>query len=85
MYLNSKRTYRHTDNGTFVTFKNFQTFTGLEVPAPDRAVRGSGEQYLAGLVDSHACHGARVFCEGLQRLARLERPRYRREVGGTGH
>jgi len=68
-----------------MTFEHFEAFSGPELPAPDRMIGGAGQQYLAGPVDRRARDGALVSLERPQRLARLRRPRGRREVGGTGH
>ena len=68
-----------------MTFKDLQTFSSLEVPAPDSMIRGSGEQYLARPVDGHARDGSSVLRKRVQWLGLLERPYYCGEVGGTGH
>ena len=77
--------YRHADNGTLVIFEHFETFAGLELPAPDRVVGGAGEQDLACTVDGQTRDDARVLLERLQCLGRLERPRYRLAVRRTRH
>ena len=76
--------YRHTDDGTAMTLEDLETFSGLQIPAPDGVIGSSAQQDFTGSVDRHARDGAGVSLERPQRLGRVERPRDGGGVGRTG-
>ena len=68
-----------------MTLEHFERLATPDVPAAHRVIRRASQQDLAGAVDCQARYGAAVFAERLSLLARLERPRDRRQVRRPGH